>query len=230
MTTSEEPTDADPPVDLSVGGVEDRAAERAAVDAQSTRPRNDFGEPTDADPPVDLSVGGVEDRAAERAAVDAEFSDFYRADFPRLVGFLIQVGASREDAADAAQETMRTLHEKWREVRHPKTWARTVARRALIRALKASREQDLGEPPEPAASYLVGDQALWESLECDEVLAILRELPPRQRQTLAPTFDGFTPAEIAQILDVPASQVRGNLARARDTAAIVLGKRKEEGQ
>ncbi|MEU6547893.1 sigma-70 family RNA polymerase sigma factor [Streptomyces sp. NPDC046859] len=188
------------------------------------------GEPTDFDPPVDLSVGGVEDRTAERAAVDAEFSAFYRADFPRLVGFLILVGAGREDAVDAAQETMRTLHQKWGEVRHPKAWARTTARRALIHALSSLREQGFGEPAEPAAALLVGDQAMWESVERDEVLAILRELPPRQRQALALTFDGFSPAEIAQILDVPAIQVRGNLARARHTAVRVLGKRKGELQ
>ncbi|MFE5191627.1 RNA polymerase sigma factor [Streptomyces sp. NPDC056628] len=179
---------------------------------------------------MDLSVGGVEDRTAERAAVDAEFSAFYRADFPRLVGFLILVGAGREDAVDAAQETMRTLHQKWGEVRHPKAWARTTARRALIHALSSLREQGLGEPAEPAAALLVGDQAMWESVERDEVLAILRELPPRQRQALALTFDGFSPAEIAQILDVPAIQVRGNLARARHTAVRVLGKRKGERQ
>ncbi|MGY1503688.1 RNA polymerase sigma factor (plasmid) [Streptomyces sp. QTS52] len=188
------------------------------------------GEPTDADPPVDLSVGEIEDRAAERAAVDAEFSAFYRANFPRLVGFLILIGAGREDAVDAAQETMRTLHQKWREVRHPRAWSRTTARRELIHALKSLREQDLGEPREPAEAPLVGDQAIWESLERDEVLAILRELPPCQRQALALTYDGFRPAEIAQILDVPAMQVRGNLARARHTALIVLGKRKGEHQ
>ncbi|MFC8202094.1 RNA polymerase sigma factor [Streptomyces sp. NPDC057298] len=77
----------------------------------------------------------------------------------------------------------------------------------------------------------MGDQALWESVECDEVLAVLRELPPCQRQALALTFDGFTPAEIAQILDVPAVQVRGNLARARRAAVTALGKREGgEGQ
>ncbi|GAB2965975.1 RNA polymerase sigma factor [Streptomyces heilongjiangensis] len=188
------------------------------------------GEPTDADPPVDLSVCGVEDRAAERAVVDAEFSAFYRADFPRLVGFLILVGAGREDAVDAAQETMRTLYQKWGEVRHPRAWARTTARRVLIRALSSHRAPGLGEPPEPAAALLVGDQAMWESVECDEVLAILRELPPCQRQALALTFDGLSPTEIAQILDVPATQVRGNLARARHTAVIALGKRKGERQ
>jgi RNA polymerase sigma-70 factor (ECF subfamily) len=179
---------------------------------------------------VNLSVGGAEDRAAERAAVDAEFSAFYRVGFPRLVGFLILVGAGREDALDAAQETMRTLHQKWGEVRHPQAWARTTARRALIRALGSLREEVLGEPPEPAAAALVGDQAMWESLEYDEVLAILRELPPCQRQALALTFDEFSPAEIARILDVPATQVRGNLARARHTVVTVLAKRKGERQ
>ncbi|MBK3571804.1 sigma-70 family RNA polymerase sigma factor [Streptomyces sp. MBT62] len=188
------------------------------------------GDPTDADPPVNLFVGGVKDRAAERAAVDAEFSTFYRADFPRLVGFLILAGARREDAVDAAQETMRTLHQRWREVHNPRAWSRKTARRKLIHALKSLREQDLGEPPEPAAAPLVGDQSIWESVERDEVLAILRELPPCQRQALALTYDGFRPAEIAQILDVPAMQVRGNLARARRTAVIVLGKRKGEHQ
>ncbi|MFE7076469.1 RNA polymerase sigma factor [Streptomyces sp. NPDC057620] len=179
---------------------------------------------------MDLSVRGVSHQAAERAAVDAEFSAFYRADFPRLVGFLIQVGARREDAVEAAQETMRTLHRRWREVDHPRAWARTTARRTLIRALRASREEDLGEPPEAAAALLVGDQALWEAVECDEVLAVLRELPPRQRQALALTYDGFTPAEIAQILDVSPAQVRGNLARARRRAVTELGKREGERQ
>ncbi|MFI1177836.1 sigma-70 family RNA polymerase sigma factor [Streptomyces melanogenes] len=179
---------------------------------------------------MDLSVGGVRDRAAERATIDAEFCAFYRADFPSLVGFLIQVGAGREDAVDAAQETMRTLYTNWREVRHPKAWARTVARRVLIRALSFTRDQDLGEPPEAAAALLVNDQATWQSLEYDEVLAVLRELAPCQRQVLALTFDGFTPTKIAQILGVPADQVRGNLARARRAAVKVLGKRKDECQ
>jgi RNA polymerase sigma-70 factor (ECF subfamily) len=193
-------------------------------------------EPADADPtvdtdsPVDLSAGGLRDQATERAAVDAEFSAFYRTDFPRLVGCLILSGAPREDALDAAQETMRKLYQKWREVDHPRAWARTTARHAVFRALRFSQQQDLGEPPEAASALLVGDQDLWESLQFDEVLAILRELPPCQRQVMALTYDGFKPAEIAPILEVPADQVRGNLARARRTAARVLGKRKGERQ
>jgi RNA polymerase sigma factor (sigma-70 family) len=51
--------------------------------------------------------------------------------------------------------------------------------------------------------------------EARTVLAALADLPPKQRQVMAWSIDGFSPGEIALELDVDPAAVRQNLAKAR---------------
>ncbi len=60
----------------------------------------------------------------------------------------------------------------------------------------------------------------WE--ERHEVLRLLNLLPPRQRQVMAWTYDGSSPADIAAELNISAEAVRTNLKRARRTLATHL--------
>jgi RNA polymerase sigma-70 factor (ECF subfamily) len=52
-----------------------------------------------------------------------------------------------------------------------------------------------------------------------QVIEQLGLLPPRQRQVMAWTFDGYTPAEIAEELGLSSATVRGSMRKARNTLA-----------
>jgi RNA polymerase sigma-70 factor (ECF subfamily) len=65
-------------------------------------------------------------------------------------------------------------------------------------------------------------------LQKEQIIEVLRALPPRQRQVLALTIDSWTPAEIAELLGIPPSAVRSNLMKARRNAAEYLRRIREE--
>jgi RNA polymerase sigma factor (sigma-70 family) len=65
------------------------------------------------------------------------------------------------------------------------------------------------------------DAANWE--EHHEILRLLNMLPPRQRQVVAWTFDGYSPAEIANELRITPEAVRASLFKARRTLAEHIG-------
>lgn len=66
----------------------------------------------------------------------------------------------------------------------------------------------------------------WEQRH--EILRLLAGLPPRQRQVLAWTLDGYTPAEIAEVLAITPEAVRASLMKARRALAEYLGMTGEE--
>jgi RNA polymerase sigma factor (sigma-70 family) len=145
---------------------------------------------------------------------------FYREFVPRLVAYLVFQGASLGDAADVAQEAMIEAYQHWPEIEHPRAWVRRVASRKYGR-----RIVQVGELPDPVASSPLLpsglDVARWE--QGQEVLRLLAELPLRQRQVMAMTYDGDTASEIAAELNMTVDAVRANLMRARRTLAAKLG-------
>jgi RNA polymerase sigma factor (sigma-70 family) len=146
---------------------------------------------------------------------------------PTLVGFLLVQGARFTEAADIAQETMTRAYKLWATIDHPKAWARTVASRALARNIARIPEDPREEIAEETllvpSSINVTE---WE--EHHEILRVLSLLPPRQRQVLAWTFDGYSPAEIGEILGISSETVRANLLKARRALAGHLGSGKDE--
>ncbi|MDT3443824.1 sigma-70 family RNA polymerase sigma factor [Pseudofrankia sp. BMG5.37] len=148
--------------------------------------------------------------------VVAAFSGFYREDMPRLVAFLMWLGAQPADAVEIAQDTMTEVFRRWDDLTTPKAWARTVASRAYGRRLATLREDPVDDPaasvPTPPGS--TGIDAL---VDTHEVVALFAQLPMRQRQVMAWTFDGFTPAEISAELGLSAEAVRASLYKARAT-------------
>ena len=159
-----------------------------------------------------------------RAAVDA-YVTFYREFIADLVAFLVWQGARLADAAELAQEAMVEAHRGWSAIEHPRAWAKRVASRKYARLIAQTEE-----PLEPANLSLLlpstFDTSDWE--ERHEVLRLLNKLPPRQRQVMAWTYDGYAPAEIAAELNISSDAVRTNLTRARRALAAHL-KLPEEG-
>lgn len=154
--------------------------------------------------------------------VDTAFSAFYRRFIPILVGFLVWQGARLPDAADLAQMTMGEAYRYWPTIREPEAWARRVASRALARHIARIEEDPVDELPEHSSLLRSMTNVIaWEQQH--EVLRLLDLLPPRQRQVMAWTLEGYTPAEIAKELKIESDAVRSSLSKARKTLAQYLG-------
>jgi RNA polymerase sigma-70 factor (ECF subfamily) len=152
------------------------------------------------------------------AAHDAEFSRFYRGFVATLVAFLQWQGVPMRVAADIAQETMIEAYRSWAMIHSPQAWARRVAARMWARRIADVAEDPVADVPEQATSLLaITDVAAWEQRH--DVLHVLDALPPRQRQVLAWTVDGYTPAEIAGELKMSPDAVRASLLKARRALA-----------
>jgi RNA polymerase sigma factor (sigma-70 family) len=145
-------------------------------------------------------------------------SAFYREFVPTLVAFLMWQGAAFAEAADIAQETMIAAHQHWTTIRVPAAWARRVASRALARRIARVEEDPVDDLPQ--ANPLLPEQSGlsdWEQRH--DILRLLALLPPRQRQVMAWTLDGYAPAETAEELQISPDTVRANLHKARRSLA-----------
>jgi RNA polymerase sigma-70 factor (ECF subfamily) len=155
------------------------------------------------------------------AAQDAVFSEFYRNFVPTLVGFLLWQGVPLREAADIAQETMILAYRRWNTIHTPQAWARRVASQMWARRIASTVEDLFPDVPEQRSPLLaIGDAEAWEQRH--DILRLLSQLPPRQRQVLAWSMDGYTPAEIAEELKMTPEAVRSSLFKARRTLATDL--------
>lgn len=161
------------------------------------------------DPPAKVS------RA--ETATEVEFAAFYRTTVKPLAAFLILQGATVADAADIAQESMIKAHSAWDRIDHPRAWVFRVASRAWVRRMLNRRENPVAELPEPNPLLRPTDVEGWEQRHA--IVHALAALPPRQRQIMAWTLSGYSPAEIAAELDLPPGTVRQNLLLARRALA-----------
>jgi RNA polymerase sigma-70 factor (ECF subfamily) len=163
---------------------------------------------------TDISQGQAT-HPSERVAA---FSAFYREFVPTLVAFLVWQGARLPDAADIAQETMTRAYRDWEHIETPSGWARRVASREYARRIASIAEDPVSEMPDTNPLLRPGaDVAAFEQRH--EVLRLLALLPPRQRQVMAWTYDGYTPMEIAEELKIEPEAVRSSLRKARRTLA-----------
>ena len=109
-------------------------------------------------------------------------------------------------------------YDRWASIQRPAAWARIVASRELVRCRASIREEPSEEATECALILRPStDIAEWEARH--DILQVIRLLPPRQRQVIAWTLDGYTPAEIAEELKITPEAVRSNLMKARRTVS-----------
>jgi RNA polymerase sigma-70 factor (ECF subfamily) len=178
------------------------------------------GTPGNADPagsPLPGSVARTPAAASPAAGGEHEFARFYRDYIRRLAAYLVYQGAAADLAADIAQDAMITTYRRWAEIESPRAYTWTTAYRAFIRHVVNDNEQPAGEVPEPSPLLpRPGEAEAW--LQEQHIIRVLQALPPRQRQVLALTIDGWTPAEIAELLGLDPAAVRSNLKKARRNA------------
>jgi len=159
-------------------------------------------------------------RAEGEEEVDlSQFEAFYKQQMPGLVAFIMWLGAGKRDAENIAQETMLRAYEGWTTIEYPRAWIRVVASREHFRGTRSRRADPVSNVPE--ISCPAGDAGVMDQ-EQSRVLALLQRLPPRQRQIIALVYDGYTPKEIADLLDMEPNAVRGSLHKARQALKAAL--------
>ncbi|MFJ8636963.1 RNA polymerase sigma factor [Streptomyces sp. NPDC093568] len=168
------------------------------------------------------------------SAREDEFVAFFRRELPLLIRHLTIRGFDTSAAKEAAQEAMVELHEQWEVVAHPTTWVRLVAIRRAIRGQNQEIARRKVVSAMAAVSYpdvdlRTPEEQVTRQQELEEVVGLLRTLPDVQRQIVAWTWDGATPAEIARHLGTSPETVRSNLRHARNRLKQLWAKsRKEE--
>ena len=161
------------------------------------------GTPGSPDAPGPPLAGPVTSRTpAARRGDERQFARFYRENMTRLVAYLIYQGAAAHLAADIAQDAMTTAYRRWADITSPRAYVYKVAYMAFMRHALEAPEVAVGEVPEPTVLLARPDEA-EEWLQTQQIMEVLRALPPRQRQVLALTIDGWTPADIADLLGQP---------------------------
>jgi RNA polymerase sigma factor (sigma-70 family) len=154
----------------------------------------------------------------------AEIGAFYEREMPRLVLFVtVSTGLDIHAAADVAQAAFEKALPRWPTLRNPRAWLYRVAQNeALARREAVRREVPVDvvpdRPDQPSAALAAELRA-----EQREVMAHLRNLPPKQRQVMTWTLAGFGDAEIAATLGLSTDAVKQSRYYARRNLAKRLG-------
>lgn len=152
-----------------------------------------------------------------------DFAGFYMTEMPKLVAFTIRLGADLSEARDIAQQVFVNAYPRWQTINHPQAYLRSSASREFIRRRCGTiRESPVAELPDAAAMPDLSVAKVEFHDQEIHVFQAINSLPPRQRQVITWTLDGFTPAEISRILQIPAGTVRGSLFKARRELKIRL--------
>jgi RNA polymerase sigma factor (sigma-70 family) len=159
--------------------------------------------------------------------VYATFAEFFRADFPCLIGFLIHLGYSEEVAKDAATEAMVKACHEWSSLGSPRAWVRTVSRREAEKLRKGEARGDhtklkvaatdpcLVVDDNPERHWLLSEEDKW-------VARALGCLAPQRRLVMTLHLDGFSTAEIARVTGIKENTVRSHLRHAREQLSRIL--------
>lgn len=153
----------------------------------------------------------------------ADFDTFFRNDYRRLVGFLIWIGATKEEAEDSASTVMIKAFENWTRIDHPRAWVRKAAERQFLRS--AVRDLDAPHRAVKGGWLLRDDDTAPPGRERGEeksVVDMMTRLGFQQRRAIAYVYDGFTPAQIADITGEDPATVRSNLRFARKNLSRIL--------
>jgi RNA polymerase sigma-70 factor (ECF subfamily) len=151
------------------------------------------------------------------------FEDFFGAEYPKSVKFLMSAGATFAQAEEAVQEAMFQAYRNWARIISPVAWSRKAALHEYYKAIaRDKREFELANKPTPAGSVADPTEDTYEAEEVERARQAIRKLPRAQRDVFALTYDGYEPTEIAAILEKPPATVRSNLREARKRLAREL--------
>jgi RNA polymerase sigma-70 factor (ECF subfamily) len=155
---------------------------------------------------------------------EGDFRDLFADHYARVVRTVFWILQDWDRSEEVTQDAFVQLLRHWDRVAdhdQPDAWVRRVAIRLAVQTSK--REQRLaaavlrGRPPTPATQTL-------EDPMSGDVLAAVRQLPPKQRAAVALRYFEDKPVEeIAQLMECSPSTARVHLHRARQRLAQTLG-------
>ncbi|MFE6449646.1 RNA polymerase sigma factor [Nocardiopsis dassonvillei] len=145
-------------------------------------------------------------------------------ELPSIAVFLKRMGATDDEAKECAQHALSQCWERRGTIKNMRAYLRSVARNTF---LKRPAEPDpihlQGEGDHPLSPSEHSPHTWAQNREIrDEVLEVIRNLPPTQRAVIALIIDEFSTAEIAKICNLTPRAVRTAACRARKTLKIQL--------
>lgn len=144
------------------------------------------------------------------------FEEWYDRDWDALVVFAIRLGAGQEHAKDLVQNACAEVWKRWAAICHPSSYARkSIGRAYWMSVSNVERQSAYGVPEDLPAPE---DPSIGEIEFKDQeqmIFAVIRDLPPRQREVIAWSIDGYQPNEIAGEIGITAEAVRKSLCDAR---------------
>lgn len=150
---------------------------------------------------------------AVKSAEAAEFSDFYRAEFPRLAGYCLALVGSEASARDIAQEALVRVFSRWVQVDQPRAYAYLVATNLARRSWK----RRAGESRALTRAF-VRQVPTQDPAETDRpwLAELVDGLPAKQREVVLLFYYADLPVEeVARLLRLPTGTVKRRLHEAR---------------
>ena len=175
-------------------------------------------------------AGLARQAAAGESSAFGALVELYGAQARRVARSILGVG---EDADDAVQDGMIAA---WRAIarydpdRPFRPWLMRIVANAALDLGRRRKVRQAGPIPESAeSSFVAPDRATDHALFREELRAALETLPERQRVAVV-LFDaeGYSHAEIAEVLKVPEGTVRSYVFHARRALRRALGAFQEE--
>jgi RNA polymerase sigma-70 factor (sigma-E family) len=150
------------------------------------------------------------------------FDEFAAARLPAVLRFATALSGDPDLAKDLVQEVLIRASERWPEIGHPESYVRKMVvneylswrRRSWRLIPSAAGSCDAGvASPDPADGYA----------ERQALLAEMAKLPRRQRTALVLRYyEGFSDAEISDVMGCTQSTVRGHVFRALAALRVEL--------
>jgi RNA polymerase sigma-70 factor (sigma-E family) len=145
----------------------------------------------------------------------ADFDEFVVARSPGLLRTAVLLTGDRHDAEDLVQTALLRVARHWsRALDNPEAYTRRILVNLAYdhSRRRKRRPEQLGPPPDRAAT---DDHADDHADDRDELLGLLRELPPRQRATVVLRFwEDLSVAETAQLLGCSEGTVKSTTSKA----------------
>ncbi|BCH25882.1 DNA-directed RNA polymerase sigma-70 factor [Mesorhizobium sp. L-8-10] len=148
------------------------------------------------------------------------------AEIPRLRRYARALLRDREAADDLVQDCLEralTRLENWRTGESPRRWLFTIMHHLFVDQTRKVRRRGETMPIE-AADGMVTPATQVENLASREILEALQAISPERRAALVMvTIEGFSYAEAADMLGIPAGTLMSRISRGRDDLRELLG-------
>lgn len=169
------------------------------------------------------ALDAADDRIVAGRAMDGDVESFavlVRRYTPMMRAYTRRMLNSSADVDDVVQEAFVTAWQRFSELEDPakvKSWLMRIVGRKAVDRIRALRPvTDIDAIDHAAPSHSSPDEIVEARAGVAALGAALRELPDAQRECwVLREMGGYSYAEIADELDIPAATARGLLARAR---------------